>query len=74
MNKHLGKMHVVRAPCGHVVASCWVDGNELDAKLFKRRHQRELRIVETLDRYSEDPMPEWCHRGCDRLPQQEQPQ
>jgi hypothetical protein len=65
---HLGRMHIVRNPCGHVVAACWVDGNAKDAASFKRLHKKEGREVQTLDRHSTDPMPEWCNRNCEGWP------
>lgn len=66
MSEYLGEMHVVKHACGHVVAACWVAGNETDAKLFKARHQRAGNTVETIKRYAGDPMPEWCFHGCER--------
>lgn len=65
--KYLGQMHIVRrSACGHVFAACWVTGNEADAAAFKRRHQRFERVVETLERYEGDEMPEWCNNACER--------
>ena len=66
MAEYMGEMHVVRWPCGHVVAACWVNGNEQDARLFKLRHEKEGRLVETLQRHKGDTHPEWCHSGCSR--------
>lgn len=66
MSKYLGKLHVAYGDCGHVVAACWVTGNEADARSFKHRHKRQGRRVETLERYDGDEMPEWCSSACRR--------
>lgn len=64
MRKYLGKMHIVRYPCGHVRAACWVTGNEEDAKSFKARFERKGVKVDTIERHDDDEMPEWCYSGC----------
>ena len=61
---YLGKMHIVYGACGHVVAACWVRGNEQDAANFKRRKLRPGQRLETVERYAGDPMPEWCSVLC----------
>jgi len=45
---YLGKMHIVYGACGHVVAACWVRGNEQDAANFKRRKLRPGQRLETV--------------------------
>lgn len=67
MSKHLGRMHIVYGECGHVVAACWVTGNESDAANFKRRKLQEGQKLETVERYAGDPMPEWCSVSCQRM-------
>ena len=67
MSDYMGKMHIVKYPCGHVVAACWVTGNEKDAAYFKRKHVKRGNDLETIERYVGDPAPEWCHSDCDRL-------
>jgi hypothetical protein len=64
----MGKMHIVYGECGHVIAACWVTGNEVDAANFKRRKLRAGHRLETVDRYAGDPMPEWCYSACPRTP------
>lgn len=64
--EYMGKMHIVYGACGHVVAACWVDGNEKDAANFKRRKLKRGSRLVTVDRYKGDPMPDWCHAGCGR--------
>jgi len=59
-------MHVVYAACGHVVAACWVEGNEEGAAEFKRRKLAAGERMETIERYRADPCPEWCFSGCSR--------
>lgn len=68
MNKHMGQMHIVYGECGHVIAACWVTGNEADAANFKRRKLRAGQRMETVERYAGDPMPEWCTASCSRVP------
>lgn len=66
--KYMGKMHIVFGVCGHVVAACWVTGNEKDAQSFKRMKLRTGQRMETVDRYEGDPMPEWCSARCPQVP------
>lgn len=63
--EHMGRMHLVRLGCGHLVAACWVTGNEKDADEFLKEHKSQGRSIETVERYRDDPMPEWCSRECE---------
>lgn len=67
--KYMGRMHVVYGACGHLIASCWIDGNEKDADEFQKK--RRLKVgerFETINRYDGDPMPEWCRASCPGVP------
>jgi hypothetical protein len=69
--RHLGFMYIARRPCGRVSASCWDDAEfkKSTAKLVAGYIKRGD-AVERVDRYENDPQPEWICEGKCKCPEQ----
>lgn len=64
--RHLGAMYIARRKCGKVSAMCWDDpGSEKDTAKSVSGYIKRGDSVERVERYENDPMPEWiCRSGC----------
>lgn len=69
--KHLGFMYLARRPCGRVSASCWDDpGYEKSTAKEVARYIKRGDSVERVERFENDPQPEWiCEAGCAKCKQ-----
>jgi hypothetical protein len=65
--RYLGVMYLARRPCGKVSATCWDDvGHEKETAKSVAGYIKRGDIVERVERYEHDPMPEWiCKPGCE---------
>ena len=65
--KRLGFMYVARRPCGKVSAMSWDDpGYEKDNAKSVSTWIRRGHKVERIERFEDDPSPEWCGGECDQ--------
>lgn len=67
--KHLGQMMVGACPvCEGVVAAMWLDRDVKDREKRETVGDWYLRglKIDTLERYDDDPMPQWCGKHCER--------
>lgn len=63
---YLGGLYIARRNCGKVSAMCWDDpGSERDTAKSVAMYIRRGDMVERVERYENDPQPEWiCRSGC----------
>lgn len=63
---HLGAMYIARRKCGRVSAMCWDDhGSEESTAELVASYIARGDTVERVERYENDPLPEWiCRSGC----------
>lgn len=63
---YLGSLYLARRKCGKVSAMCWDDqGSEKDTAKHVASYIKRGDSVERVDRYENDPQPEWiCRSGC----------
>lgn len=61
---YLGEMVIAWMPCGRVCASGWVDTDDDAARMMRDYTRPYVAKVERVQRYSNDPRPEWMKPGC----------
>lgn len=64
--RYRGAAYIARRKCGKVSAMCWDDaGSEKDTAKHVASYIMRGDSVERVERYENDPMPEWiCRNGC----------
>ena len=64
--KRLGWLYIARRKCGKVSAMCWDDpGSEKSTAQHVASYIKRGESVERVERYENDPQPEWiCRSGC----------
>lgn len=64
--RHLGALYIARRKCGKVSAMCWDDpGSEKSTAKHVSEYIKRGDQVERVERYENDPQPEWiCRSGC----------
>lgn len=63
--KYLGAVYIARRPCGKVSAMCWDDkGHEKETAKLVAGYIKRGDTVERVDRYENDPQPDWMSLGC----------
>jgi hypothetical protein len=62
----LGFLYLARRPCGKVSAMCWDDPvHKKETAAHVADYIKRGDIVERIERFRNDPQPEWiCRRGC----------
>lgn len=67
---YLGSMYIAKRPCGKVCAMIWDDaGREKSTAKTVASWIARGDVVERLERYEHDEMPEWsCRGGCPTCP------
>lgn len=64
--RYLGGLYIARRKCGKVSAMCWDDpGSEKNTAKHVAGYIKRGDKVERVERYENDPQPEWiCRSGC----------
>lgn len=65
--KSMGFMYVAKRPCGRLSAASWDDvGSKKDIAAFVSRCIKRGDVVERIERFEGDPMPDFICQGCSK--------